>query len=298
MSPCNNSSKEDDPYTKFGPFILSLFGIPGNALVIILTLRAKQKKSTTTYLLLNLASADFANLLAVIAVAVAVFFFERHRLHWLLTIPPKIVANFTLTVIAFERYNALVKTMESFVNITKIKIVIGVTISWLIGLAFSTLAFLHKSHLNSCVSPHWHIHLLWGSILFLGYILPFFTVLFCYSSIVKGLYLDRTILGQKATNEASLNEKKRLIRILVMITLVFLACNVPTIIILAMRHHYFRHGEKRVLGRLVRILGCLSSSLNPYIYGLQSEKYRAQVKQLFCKKQGGETTTNAFGTKL
>ena len=65
-----------------------------------------------------------------------------------------------------------------------------------------------------------------------GYPVPLVIVIFCYSSILKGLYFDRKILAEIVIDEARLREKKCLVRGRIVITLMFLAYNLPKIVII------------------------------------------------------------------
>ena len=104
-----------------GQIIISLIGLPANILVVILILKAKGKKSTTTQLLLNLAIADLTNLLLVDACVVLLFssHIKRKKTLMVITHAAKIAANFTLALISSQRYEALVKAMK-LVRITKV----------------------------------------------------------------------------------------------------------------------------------------------------------------------------------
>ena len=304
MAPSNNSSREHPHTTLVGASVLSSIGLPGNLLIVILIYRAKQSKSTTTYLLLSLAIADMVNLLSVNIIAIIVFLIKKWWIKkttmMLLTLPARTVANFTLAMIAMERYNGLVKTMKPFANIGRKKILIGVIISWFIAWALSVPMFYHFFNSKKGTRPHGSSHIFWVG-LSLGQILPLAVVLFCYSNIIKGLYFDHTILGKKVTDARGLSEMKRLTRILIVVTLVVLLCNVPVIILTILKHYCFDCLRRVEVYETTMILGSISSSLNPFIYGLHSEEYRNQVKELLCKKEEDETpipSPQVFDTKL
>ena len=284
-SKCTNSSV--DANTKehlITASFLSTIGLLGNVFVIVLILREKQRKSTTTYLLLSLAVADIVNLLGIETFAFLEHLMPKHAKESyrvrLITIPARVVANLTLGLIALERYNALVRAMRPFVAITKKKITIGVIVSWLVGAGVS---------LPSVICEYGQVHgggggtyahkQFLGVLLLVGCIVPLVLVAFCYSSILKGLFLDGTILGQRVTEEATMKEKKQLLRTLLVITLVFLTCNVPAAIILLLENY----GVSRWNWTLQLLLASLSSGLNPYIYGLRSQKHRSELKELLCK---------------
>ena len=134
-------------------------------------------------------------------------------------------------------------------------------------------------------SPHTKAlhHVFWAIFITFGYTIPLFVVLFCYGGILKGIYLDRTVLGVETTNATRVQEKRRLVNILVVITLLFTVCNLPTIAILACIGHGVE-GIRRQLYVTVVFLGCTSSCLNPYVYTLKSKHYRRQVTHLLSRK--------------
>ena len=238
--------------------------------------------------MLSLAVADIVNLLGIEAFAFLVNLVPEHAKQSyrvrLITIPARVVANLTLGLIALERYNALVRAMKPFVAITKKKIIIGVIASWLVGAGVSLPSVIHEYgqvHTVGGTDAHWQSLPLMGVLLLLGCITPLILVVFCYLSILKGLYLDGTILGQSVAEEATMNEKKQLVRTLVVITLVFLTCNVPAAIILLLEYWRLLRWNKM----LQLVLASLASVLNPYIYGLRSQKHRSEFKELFFKKR-------------
>lgn len=263
--------------------VLSIFGLPGNIVVIILISRAKQKKSTMTYLLLSLAIADIVNLLGVDVIAIWHFLHpQKHKkvTYLLLIFPAKVATTFTLGALALERYDAVVKSMK--IDITKKKILVGITAAWLVG----TILCACMVHVVDMREPHARVtHALW-TLLLLAINVPLVVILFCYASILKSLYVDGTILGRENTSTERMKETKRLIRILIVITLVFLACNVPTIVTLMVKsYRKSSESEMNALYLSAVVVECISSTLNPYVYGLQSKKYRSQVKELFSRSE-------------
>ena len=289
----------------------AIFGFPGNILVIILILRVKEKKSTTTCLLLSLAIADIVHILgAKILIIFSHHFGHRENESLLLQsiVLVRIVVNFILALLALERYNALVRAMKPLLNFTRKKVIFSVIIAWFTAFII-WLPLIIIRMVNDDVWKHSKIvfKIFTCLIAIFGFFVPLVIVVYCYSSILKGLYFDHTILAETITNnKATLREKKRLIRLLVIMTLAFVACNLPKIVIVVF------YSEKEDHYHVVLILGCLSSSLNPYLYGLHSENYRNQIKQLFCKvkeeeeeeveevegEENVERSPDTFDTKL
>ena len=266
-----------------GVLALSLLGIPTNLLSIFLILRAKQPKTTTTYFLLNLAIADIVNLLASLLRAILIYLSIRHgRTLSTTTLASKAVANTTLAFIALERYNGLVKTMAPFVNMGKgkVKIILGVTWSVYITLFMPAFIFdqLNIGETNTLVAIFYTCSAV------VIYVLPLVVVGYCYGKILKGVSHEGTILAQNRANETATEEKKRFIHIMVVVAVVFMACNLPAVVVKIV---IAADRDVHLSGRLTKtlmLLGCISSAVNPYIYGLHSEKYRKQVKELLCCK--------------
>ena len=265
--------------------VASLLGIPPNLLSILLILRAKQSKSTTTCFLLNLAIADVTNLVA--SLMAGIFLFTEHSWYAMdsgdtvgtIDLMPKAVANVTLALIALERYNGLVKTMAPFVNIGKgkVKIIVGVTWSVCIGYYMSTFAYRVMNNGGTTI----FVAFFYVNCIATSYVLPLVVVGYCYGKILRGTYHQGgTILVQNAANEMATKEKKRFVRIMVVVAVVFMACNLPAIVvkILMITDNHVSVGDG--FASMLMLLGCVSSVVNPYIYGLHSERYRKQVKRL------------------
>ena len=266
---------------------LSLLGIPANLLSILLILRAKQPKSTTTYFLFNLAIADIVNLLvSLLAVIFNCKSTPNVKFLWTIATIPTAVANVTLALIALERYNGLVKTMAPFVNMGKgkVKIILGVTWSVCIGYYVPIFAYVTMKDGGTKIFLVFYYTIC----NLLSYALPLVVVGYCYGKILKGVSHEGTILAQNPANETAMEEKKRFIHIMVVVAVVFMACNLPAVVVKIMVN-VDRSSVGGVLSNTLMLLGCISSAVNPYIYGLHSERYHKQVKELLCGKHS-ETT--------
>ena len=257
---------------------LSLLGIPPNLLSILLILRAKQPKSTTTYFLLNLAIADIVNLLvSLLIVILKCLSIYNENDQWTIDAAAKAVANVTLALIALERYNGLVKTMAPFVNMGKgkVKIILGVTWSVCISYFVFALGIMNKGDKTIFQDLHYTFCSL------LIYALPLVVVGYCYGKILKGVALEGTILAQNPANETAMEERKRFIRIMVVVAVVFMACNLPAVVVKILLVADQDVTVSRGLKNTLMLLACISSVVNPYIYGLHSKRYREQLRELF-----------------
>ncbi len=115
-----------------------------------------------------------------------------------------------------------------------------------------------------------------------AFIAPFVVISFCYSKLVKALYLRSTVAPESNISEKELmRQRKQLLKMSLTVTLVFGACFFPATVTGFLRHF-------RPVSHTVRTLGlfllAISSVVNPYIYALYSSNYRHAFKFLLkCK---------------
>ena len=267
-----------------GVLALLLLGMPPNLLSIFLILRAKQPKSTTTYFLFNLAIADIVNLSASLLTAVLELLSTQDgKALWTTTVTSKAVANVTLALIALERYNGLVKTMAPFVTMGKgkVKIILGVT--WSVCIVSFMPAIVYAK-LHNTGEKGTFVVIYYACCTVISFIVPLVVVGYCYGKILKGVSHvshGATILAQNPANETATEEKKRFIRIMVVVAVVFMACNLPAVVVKMLLVADQDVTVSRGLKITLTLLGCISSAVNPYIYGLHSKRYREQLRELF-----------------
>ena len=286
-----------------------LVGVLGNSLVITVVRKNRSMRTTTNFLLVNLAAADIVTLLSCPRTYAFVFypihptgiagdvlckFFSGNAV-----VSTAIVCSIlTLTVLAIERYHALLKPMRSGLRIRKGNVGKVIAALWVLAFGISTPDYIanhYSEHYRRCVCPfslesmsdtRLRIHVV-CTVGFLGGV-PFMVLSFCYFQIIKGLFIDNTICGA----ESSANDrraKKRLAKLLISVTLVFYICYIPyaSLLTYASLENFQTLVEKQdtlsVLLRTFELLVTCSSCLNPVLYAFQSSNYRAGFKQIFCK---------------
>ena len=273
--------------------------------------RTKLKKSNLIYLLLNLALTDIVNLLATESFLICEIIIRPiwgvHLAFVRSILIPNDVAILTLTTVAVERYNALVRPMRPVANMNRIRIYLFIITIWLIGILFNLppiiVTLVHR--VSHCDPPDtnfsWRTFELIYSVVSLGtfHAVPLFVYSYCYSKIIKGVFVDRTVLGAESfPNGEALEEKKTLVQTTITVTVVFIiSCTSATV---GLTVNSFGEGKdllSKQYHSLVLLLKCLSSTVNPYLYYLQSRKYRAEVRQLFASwKSAGSSDSDAEGT--
>ena len=194
--------------------------------------------STTNFLLVNLAVSDCLTLLA-------------WPLHWQIWWREKrlygitgdllcktftgvtiidilcVVSSFTLTTLAIERYHALMKPFHTSLRLSIEYVKPQIGIIWFSSILLCLPDFILRSldnEFNSWVGP-WTMHMDNRSRIYvicnlvLSVYVPFFILLFCYSSVIRGLYFTNTVCASEPIEHSQSNqEKKQLVITFVSVT--------------------------------------------------------------------------------
>ncbi|KAK2559879.1 Growth hormone secretagogue receptor type 1 [Acropora cervicornis] len=201
---------------------LYIFGIIGNAMVIRIVHKTREMHTTTNYLLASLAVSD----------AITIFTFPMYIAYERSFGPPlenfskfsckfvvigdiaTVSSALTLTVIAVERYHAILKPFSSNLRLNEENIKKAIALIWTSSSVLGIPGFflyVWNNEKAPCDGP-------WGSkpnlaskiyiivnLLLTTYI-PIVVFLFCYGSLIKGLYFSNEICTE-STNEDN-SEKK------------------------------------------------------------------------------------------
>ncbi|KAK3725308.1 hypothetical protein QZH41_002596 [Actinostola sp. cb2023] len=266
-------------------------------------------KTTTNLLLLNVAVADIITLLLT---AIHVIFSKTviyNNSFLCKVISPNTLSNvallatiITLTVIAIERYNALVKPMRVSRRLTTNNVLFVIVGIWIVSLvmALPMLIYLDYDPVKKSCSPGKNINNLLvsiGGIVLAMTIIPFLIIAFCYSQIISGLYFRNTICTNSAANPGLNREelitKRKLVKLLVTITIVFFIAFVPYGVLQISRFSVSGRITQTIINliNIIWYLMPLHSCINPFLYTLQSRNYRegfkVVAKKMICSKSQG-----------
>ena len=285
-----------------------IFGLIGNTLVIRIVHKTREMHTTTNYLLANLAVSD-----AIVIFIIPMYFASSGDFGPPLENFSKFSCKFavvgaiatassasTLTVIAVERYHAILKPFSSNLrlneeNIKKVIILIW-TSSTVLGLPGFFLNVWNNEK-TVCDGP-------WGSkpnlaskiymiinFIFTTYI-PVVAFLFCYGSLIKGLYFSSDIF-RESTNEDN-SEKKRLLITFILATSGFVLGYGP----FAVFHTMILFGKKIDLplfkvNAVLIFLFAISLFLNPVLYAFRSSNFKEGFKTIFLPRSSQTVEQNA-----
>lgn len=285
------------------------FGVLGNGVVIAVVRKTPSMRTTTNYLLLNLAVADLLTLL--LCPAIYDFALNHSRMNSTLgDIVCKLFAGnavvcitfdasvLTLCVIAVERYVAIVKPFQSSSwnissNNTNLVIVGIWVLSFILSFPDSLWTIYKKDPSSSypCTRPWTLEH---GSIVkvyiiahcLVMIVFPSILISFCYLSILKVLKWD---LSDPGIDEAEKNSMKRLLKLLVSLAVAFcalclsFACFFMYVSVITDAQIKQDFAQLFLANRIVRVLIFFNSFINPLLYAAQSANYRKAMDEICCR---------------
>ena len=287
-----------------------IFGLIGNTMVIRIVHKIREMHTTTNYLLANLAVSD-----AITILTIPMYFLYSGGLG-----PP--VENLgnllckcvvigdvatassasTLSIIAVERYHALLKPFSSNLLLNEENIKKAIAFIWTSSIVLGSPGFfLHEwkneTNYTSCHGPWSSEQNLASNIYLIIYFIfttyiPIVVFLFCYGSLIKGLYFSRDILGESTNEDHS--EKKKLLITFILASSGFLLGYGPFAISYSIFFGKklgisFYRRQKAVLLFLLAISLCL----NPVLYAFRSSNFKEGFKRIFLRRSSETVEENA-----
>ena len=287
--------------------IIIILGLFSNSLIVAAVIGFRRMKTTTNYLLVNVAAADITTLLFTAMHLIPIkgpfpngalgsFLCKFIRTNNI-TMVTLLVSTLTLTVLAADRYQAMVKPLKISWRLKIEKIGYVLAVIWLIAMATVSPLFVsvdqRPSINNTLCSPgddHAAMKVYIYCLVTLLTLIPFLGIAFCYSRIISGLYFGQTICSR---GSEAMAEKKRLVIVLMVLTVVFFIAFVPygVAVVLQFSGMATRNVEElRIFSRfriVVQYLTLLNCSLNPFIYAIPSSNYRycfkCMLKKMCCQ---------------
>lgn len=275
----------------FSYLVLSAIGVVGNSLVITLIARKRGMQSTTNILLAFVAVADLISLISFVPFASFLVFPPPGGLlgaiFCCIFVRPNVasltiaVSITTLVLLAIERYLALLKPMKNRLRLNKDNITYWVSGILLYALALTVPLFVFtvfdKQERTCKYNFGIHGRRNYFAVFGFGVALAVAVICFCYWRIIKGFYFG----CRKVCVSAELQQKRKVVKLLFLITLAFIVCFIPRVI-----YFFFYFSSKGLFHQISLFLLHCNSAMNPIILYLQSENYRTGFKEIIQKAVG------------
>ena len=275
------------------PFVLT--GVIGNVLVIRIVHKTPDMHSVTNYLLANLALSDVMTVLIMWPWMLCIgndFVKDMRNYCWISVFPyiNVVVSSVTLTVLAVERYHALLKPLRSGLRLTKDKVKKIIAVIWIFGVLISLPYVFLKYDVTEtgfCLVTSKAFFFLFSAVIVY---IPSAVFIFCYGNLIKGLYFDNTICVTDAEiQDDRTTEKKKLVITFLLATVNFIAGYGPTVVFKSL---VYTGAITRniVLNTILFFLFFCSLCLNPVLYAFRSTNFQRGFKRvIFCCETQSET---------
>ena len=277
--------------------VIMIAALIGNTLLIYIVWKKPETRSLTGFLFVNMAVADLLVTIFQMPVYIAHFYvfdmsavvgslvcrFSYYLVHVLMT-----ASIFSLVVMAFDRYYAVIHLWGHIIWFGKAKIIIPViwVASWTL-MAVTPAVYKLKS--GKCYYTEENIPSLpfWTYILLINYILPLAIISALYITVARNLWFHE-IPGQHETALSQPGQqipKKRIVRMLIIIVVVFAVCWLPLQVV---------HMDYAVKGMMLfdpiliyfaYWLSQANSAINPWLYIGLNGKMNAAFSRMIRRRQ-------------
>ena len=206
-----------------------------------------------------------------------------------------IVSSTTLTLIAVERYHALLKPFRTELRLSDDNVKKAIAIIWIISVLLSLPSFfLNKWSIeedaveaNPCVGP-WTLSMNQASKIYLIvhasiFFIQLTTMCYCYASLIKGLYFTNTVCPEETEGERG-SEREKLVLTFLLATTGFLISYAPGILFYTIVASRNVQQEDLLLYSVLRavldfLFNC-SLCLNPIFYAFRSTHFKEGFRRL------------------
>ncbi|KAK2579978.1 hypothetical protein KPH14_012238 [Odynerus spinipes] len=284
--------------------ILGIMGWCGNGVVVYVFMMTPSLRTPSNLLVVNLAFSDFIMMVIMSPPMVINCYYETWILGTLMCNIYAMVGSlcgcasiWTMTAIALDRYNVIVKGMSG-TPLTIKRALLQIVIIWLFGLLWTILPmvgwnrYVPEGNMTACGTDY--LSKDWGSKSYIlvysvfVYYLPLFTIIYSYYFIVSTVAAHEKAMKEQAKkmnvaslrtgdNQSTSAEAKLAKVALTTISLWFMAWT-PYLVI-----NYTGIFNGASISPLFTIWGSLfaktNAIYNPIVYGISHPKYRAALKE-------------------
>jgi len=313
---------------KLVAILIAVVSTVGNALVCHVIIRLKTMKTSINYMILNLAILDaIFGILMIGSVVIedsGVVFGEPVlqqaynkssvlaevlcRINWSFWIVPYI-SPYILTAMAYERYQAILHPLSAL-HRTKTKLKLIVVLGWLLGFGYFVVDMIvvqYDSRAIKCIDRNasWlKTDILFGADLCTQIIIPSIAMFVFYARVIfalrkqdETLQPQGTVLGpQAAAERARKQTKKKVVWIIIAITLVFYVCYfLPRVLTYFSFSYGYPFNYTSLWREISKTLLCINSAFNPFVYFLCIQSFRNGFKSVFMRRNNTDSSSGLNG---
>uniref|UniRef100_A0A336K8Z1 CSON001557 protein n=1 Tax=Culicoides sonorensis TaxID=179676 RepID=A0A336K8Z1_CULSO len=307
---------------------ISILAVVGNSLVIWIVATTRQMQTVTNFFIANLALADVTIGMFAIPFQFQAALLQRWNLPEIMCpFCPFVqyvsvnVSVFTLTAIAVDRHRAILNPLRARPSkyISKAVIVCIWMLAFILAspIAYSLrVEHLHEiyatteNHMFNISKPFCqNVNLSEDQMLvyryilvFVQYLIPVCVISFVYIQMAVRLWGSKTPgNAQNARDLNLLKNKKRVIKMLVVVVISFVLCWLPLQTYNILQVTYPKINEYRYINIIwfcCDWLAMSNSCYNPFIYGIYNEKFKREFKKrCLCCKLGFQENQQDYGDK-
>ena len=279
---------------------LLICNLLGNVLVMLIIYKnKKQSVSANAFLLSSLACSD-------LELAIVIFFYTIFLTYRVAQrnfpdfIFHALISVYTLVALAVERYYAILKPFVHLTRMVKSLVKKVVFAVWIFAAFMSSPGYVFETRLGvnkgqnvtnfneTREAATWFetLRTVYASLVLLfGLILPASIMVFCYSRVIYYVWFNTD--ATKLTNTALLLSRRKLTKLFIIVTVVFIITWTPTFVrnIVTL---YIDLKSAWIYDLSSMFLGLLGSTANPVIYSFRCPKFRQEVTKIlacrFCKR--------------
>lgn len=286
--------------------VIFLISLIGNTVVCFVVCRRMKIKSVTNYFIMNLAVSD---LLYTFCVPFDMFATMNRawpygavmcRLLWPAQTMTITVSGFTLTALSVTRFWAVVYPFRRQLSIRRASMVIAIL--WILATS-TVIPYIHflsyRTSTQKC-SEYWPTHkerqIYTASLLVVQYALPLMIISTCYIRIGFELTKGQTKTSNRTLVKARGKEAKKVIKMLVIVTLVFAILTLPSTIMwmwldFGKADQHFAHFWD--IMEVLNVFDFLNCASNPVIYSFCNESFSREFRrQIGCIFPGSSPRTS------
>jgi hypothetical protein len=125
-------------------------------------------------------------------------------------------------------------------------------------------------------------------------IVPITVMSVLYSRVVYNLWFKRSEHQVQGTQLAVLKSRKRVTKMLVIVSVVYVLCMPPNLTLYLLHHYGTQHIYINVIHISGIVLVVCNSAINPFIYAFQSGKFRRHLNELVCCRKLRKNRVTVF----